>query len=153
MSTAQESAGARLGSDSPAAQRAMNDPSPEIANAGAVGLSSLAGKVFQADIKGAMADTAGRAEAVLKDTVLPAAEAGLILARNKMSQIDIEKAAVHAMSLSKLAMAGSLHAADAALFAAKDHLSRVDIQAGVADARDKSQQVMSAVGPAAGKVS
>lgn len=115
--------------------------------------AGVAEKFAQADIKGGVAEVFGKAQEVIKDPILPAAEAGVTRAKDKISGVNFDKAVADSVALSQLAMAGSIHAADAALSAAKDQLSRVHVQAGIASAMEKSKDVVAAVGPAAEKVS
>jgi hypothetical protein len=110
-------------------------------SAAQAGVSFVAEKVSQADIQGGHADVVGKADTMMKDSVLPTTGAGLTLAKEKISQVHIS------------AMAGSVHAAEGAMSIAKDHISQIDVQGGIANAVGKSREIIAVAGPAAEKVS
>lgn len=96
----------------------------------------------------ALAEVVGKAEEMAKERVVPAAKAGLALAEDKISRVDIAKSVANTLALCKAAMVDSA----SALTITKDHKPRVDGPAGIADASETPRHGMSVIGPAAANV-
>lgn len=117
------------------------------------GLSQLAQKLSEANIPAAAADTMGKADELFKNSILPAAEAGLNHAKEKINQVDLGKSVADAVELSQSVMENSKLATGAAVAAvplAKEHLSHVNVR--TTDLVEKTGEVVAADGPTAAKV-
>jgi hypothetical protein len=62
--------------------------------------AGVAEKFAQADIKGGVAEVFGKAQEVIKDSILPAAEAGVTRAKDKISGVNFDKAVADSVALS-----------------------------------------------------
>lgn len=96
----------------------------------------------------ALAELVEKAEEMAKERVFPAAKAGLTLAEDKISRVDIAKSVVNTLALCKATMADSA----SALSIIEDHKPPVDGPAGIADASEAPRQGMPIVSPAAARV-